>query len=122
MKQHTSWIIIVALVAVIIGSMIWYSSTPGQYDALAKCAAEKGVKFFGAFWCPHCQEQKTAFGNSARYLPYEECSTPDGSGQLQACTDEKIESYPTWQFPDGSRKSQVLTPEELSGLTGCPLS
>src|ERR1700685_2890359 len=29
------------------------------YDALAKCIAETSTTFYGAFWCPHCAEQKT---------------------------------------------------------------
>lgn len=102
--------------------MIWYSSTPGQYDSLAECLKDKGVTFYGAFWCPHCQEQKSIFGRSARLLPYFECSTPDGSGQVTECKEKGIESYPTWMFADGSKKSEVLTPSELAEMTSCSLN
>jgi len=71
-----------------------------QYDGLAQCLTQKGLKFFGAFWCPHCQAEKRDFGGSVKYLPYIECSTPDAKGQTQVCIDNKIESYPTWVYPD----------------------
>ena len=98
------------------------SSGPGQYDALATCLKDKGAKFYGAFWCPHCAEQKKIFGNSVKLLPYVECSTPDAVGQTQACIDAKIESYPTWVFPDGSRLSGAIYPDELAKKAGCSTS
>jgi thiol-disulfide isomerase/thioredoxin len=95
---------------------------PGQYDTLATCMQEKGIKFYGAFWCPHCREQKKLFGNSAKLLPYVECSTPDASGQTQICIDKKIESYPTWEFADGTRQSGAILPADLATKTQCPLT
>lgn len=121
MKQYTPILTIALVVIAIVIGMVWYSSQPGQYDGLALCLKEKGTMFYGAFWCPHCQEQKASFGRSARLLPYIECSTPDGSGQLSVCKDKNIEGYPTWVFSDGSRRAQTLTPTELSQITNCPL-
>jgi thiol-disulfide isomerase/thioredoxin len=95
---------------------------PGKYDTLATCLKEKGATFYGAFWCPHCRDQKKVFGNSAKLLPYVECSTPDAAGQTQICIDKKIESYPTWEFADGSRVGGGLTPEQLAEKTQCPLT
>ena len=78
-------------------------SGPGKYDQFAQCLADKGAKFYGAFWCPHCQNQKRMFGSkSAKLLPYTECSTPDGKGTTQACIDAGVKSYPTWKFADGT--------------------
>jgi hypothetical protein len=122
MKQYTPIIAITLVVIVIVCGITWYSSTPGQYDTFAQCIKDKGVTFYGAFWCPHCQEQKASFGKSARLLPYVECSTPDGRGQLSVCGDNKIEGYPTWVFADSSRRSEVLTPEELAQITSCSLN
>lgn len=121
MKQYTSVILVGLVTIAIIGGIIWYASTPGQFDTLAQCLTDKGVTFYGAFWCPHCQEQKASFGKSAKLLPYFECSTPDGSGQLPACREKGIEGYPTWVFADGSKKSEVLTPAALAEITHCPL-
>src|SRR5450830_1421299 len=81
---------------VFLGSSNSVPSGPGKLDSFAQCLKDKGAVFFGAFWCPHCQAQKKLFGSSVKLLPYVECSTADASGQLQICTDKKIQSYPTW--------------------------
>ncbi|MEK7607947.1 MAG: hypothetical protein AAB484_03475 [Patescibacteria group bacterium] len=121
MKQYSSWVILVFLVIFIIGGIVWYSSRPGHYDTFASCIENSGTTFFGAFWCPHCQEQKAIFGKSAAKLPYTECSTIDGKDQLPVCVDKKIETYPTWELRNGMRKTGVLSLSELSTFTGCPL-
>lgn len=71
--------------------------------ALAQCLTEKGTTFYGAFWCPHCANQKAAFGKDAfEHVEYVECSNPDRS-MTAACQNAGIESYPTWEFADGTR-------------------
>ncbi|MCX6751609.1 MAG: thioredoxin domain-containing protein [Candidatus Nomurabacteria bacterium] len=98
---------------------------PGKYDTFAQCLKDKGAIFYGAFWCPHCQAQKELFGSSAKYLPYVECSTPDGQNQTKECIDKKIEGYPTWELADGTRipdeNGAGVTLETLSLKTSCPL-
>lgn len=112
-------------VAVIIGLIILQSASnkaanrPGQYDSLASCIAESGAIFYGAFWCPHCNNQKKAFGKSEALLPYVECSTPDGNGQTQACIDAGIQSYPTWILADGTKLAGTQSVEGLAAATGC---
>lgn len=118
-------IFLAIVLVVILGVSYWMyadSKKPGQYDNLAQCLQNKGVKFYGAFWCPHCQNQKAMFGKSAKKLPYIECSTPDGKGQTQVCKDAKIEGYPTWEFTDGTRMSTEIKPEVLAEKTSCPLN
>lgn len=97
------------------------SSAPSELDAFASCLGEKGAVFYGAFWCPHCQNQKKLFGKSEKKLPYVECSTPNGNAQLQICIDKKIEGYPTWEFADGSRVNGEVALDELAKKTGCTL-
>ena len=102
--------------------MIMSPGKPGKYDQFATCLKDKGVTFYGAFWCPHCQAQKARFGKSQKYLPYIECSTPDGRGQLQVCIDAGIKTYPTWQF--GTTSDRVMGEVELVDLaskTQCQL-
>ena len=94
---------------------------PGKYDEFASCLGEKGAVFYGAFWCPHCQATKKLFGSSAKLLPYVECSTADGAGQLQICKDKNVTGYPTWEFADGSRLNGELTLEQLAEKTSCAL-
>jgi thiol-disulfide isomerase/thioredoxin len=120
--KYISWIIITVLCAAIIGTMVWYSSRPGQYETFATCIAESGAKFYGAFWCPHCQAQKALFGRSAKKLPYVECSTTDGQGQLPICKEKAVESYPTWIFKDGTKQTGEVSLVDLSKFTGCPLA
>jgi hypothetical protein len=123
MKKYTSWIVIVVAVALVVWGIAWYAGKPGQYDTFASCIRESGAKFYGAFWCPHCQDQKKLFGKSAKELPYIECSTPNGQGQTAECAAAGIEGYPTWDFASNgttTRKSGLLGFAELSELTSCP--
>ena len=113
------WIIIALLIVVIGGGLYYGTTMPSKYDDLAKCIAAKQAKFYGAFWCPHCKEQKDAFGASSKYLPYIECSTPDGQNQLQECITADITSYPTWVFADGSRLKGPQTLATLATKTSC---
>ena len=121
-KQFIVWSIIGIIVIAGVWWFISYQTTPGKLDTFAQCLKDKGVVFYGAFWCPHCQNQKVMFGKSAKLLPYVECSTPDGKGQLAICQEKKIEGYPTWEFADGSRESGEVSLDRLSGKTGCPLT
>ena len=93
----------------------------GPYDSFAQCIKDSGAIFYGAYWCPHCQDQKKEFGDSAHLLPYVECSTPDGTGQTQICKDKGIEGYPTWIFKDGSQQSGKVEMNVLAQKTGCTL-
>ncbi len=116
-------IIVVALVAV--GGVFYFLSMqetgPSKYDDFAKCLKDKGVLFYGAFWCQHCQVQKSMFGSAKQYLPYVECSTPDGNGRLQACIDQAITTYPTWVYPDQSRTVGEVNLDQLAEKSGCEL-
>jgi hypothetical protein len=109
---------------VVLGGIVWLILTPGKpgkLDAFATCLGDKGAQFYGAFWCPHCQNQKSLFGRSASKLPYIECSAPDGKSQLQVCNDAGITGYPTWKFADGTVKTGEVSLEDLSTQTGCML-
>ena len=121
MRKYLSWIIAVLALVVLVGGFIWYQNTPGRLDDFAKCLGEKKAVFYGAYWCKYCQRQKAMFGKSAKKLPYTECSTPDGRGQLKVCKDKKIESYPIWEFKDKSRLGGVVELEDLAEKTGCEL-
>ncbi len=94
---------------------------PGKYDAFAQCLKDKGAVFYGTFWCKYCQAQKKMFGSSQKLLPYVECSTTDGQGQLQVCQDKNIKGYPTWEFADGSRLTGAIPLAQLAEKTACVL-
>jgi hypothetical protein len=97
--------------------------TQHKHDAFAKCLTQRGLKMYGAYWCPHCEEEKEKFGASFEYAPYIECGVQgDLHGVAQVCKDAGISHYPTWQFPPlGERVERVFTLQELSNRTGCPL-
>jgi thiol-disulfide isomerase/thioredoxin len=115
------WIVLAVLIVGGFGWTMYAKTLPGQYDSLAQCLKDKGAVFYGAFWCPHCQEQKKMFGNSAKLLPYVECSQPDGKSQTQICIDKGVISYPTWEFADGSKLTGEQAPAILAEKAGCSL-
>jgi hypothetical protein len=94
-----------------------------KYDGFARCLGDRGVKMYGAWWCPHCTEQKEKFGASFEYAPYVECGVKgDAKGQNPVCQDAGIKHFPTWQFPPtGERVERVFSLQELSDRTGCSL-
>jgi hypothetical protein len=119
-KKAASVLILLAFAAFV----VWLVRTPGKpgrLDSFATCIKDSGALFYGAFWCPHCQNQKALFGSSAKLLPYVECSTPDGKGQLPACADAGVQGYPTWKFADGTVKNGEVSLSELSTATNCPI-
>lgn len=114
-----------AIMLVLIVGLMAFSqfsdNSPGKYDGFAQCLKDKGATFYGAFWCPHCQNQKALFGKSAKLLPYVECSTPDGRSQLDVCKEKGVSTYPTWLFADQSTTTGETSLETLSEKTGCGL-
>lgn len=124
MSTQTKFIFFIVLIVIIVGGLgVYFGLKPekqGVLDEFTQCLASSGAEFYGAFWCPHCQEQKAEFGSSKQYLPYIECSNPDNS-QKQICIDKKIESYPTWIFSDGTSLLGKLSLETLRDKTQCIL-
>lgn len=94
------------------------TTTAGESEiALAKHLSQIGAKFYGAFWCPHCQDQKQLFGKEAvQYIPYVECSTSDRRDQTPVCKEQKIESYPTWII-NGQTLRGTQTLEQLAQVS-----
>ncbi len=89
-----------------------------QLQALAVHLTETGAKFYGAYWCPRCQEQKAVFKASAKRLPYVECSSGGrGSPLTPPCVANDIRSYPTWIIDD-KRFTGLQTPRTLAGAAG----
>jgi uncharacterized membrane protein/glutaredoxin len=98
------------------------TTTSGAAEiALAEHLAASGAKEYGAYWCPHCFQQKELFGKEAfAKVPYVECA-PDGvNAQTQACQAAGVKAFPTWvingEIHSGVRSLEKLA--ELSGYTG----
>ena len=88
------------------------------YANFAQCINDSGAVFWGAFWCPHCAQQKAIFGDSANLLPYKECSERDRSLK-QICRDEYITGFPTWRFENGLQCGGEIKGLVLAHLTNC---
>jgi len=89
--------------------------------ALAEHLNEIGAKMYGAFWCPHCYEQKQLFGKQAfAKNNYIECDPQGVDPQPKTCQESDIQSYPTWeingQFYRGTQPLDRLA--ELSNYQG----
>lgn len=122
--KKSDGILLTSVIVLILGFVIFIFSKvtqPGVYNSFAQCLTEKGATFYGAFWCPHCQEQKQLFGKSISEVNYVECSTPDGSNQTQECKDKDIKGYPTWIFADNTVINKVMPLQDLADKTGCEL-
>jgi hypothetical protein len=123
----TNWarIALYAVVILVAFGLSYYLGYRSQhkYDAFARCLSDRGVKMYGAWWCPHCVEQKEKFRASFEYAPYVECGVKgDLKGRNPVCLDAGIKGFPTWQFPPtGERVERVLSLEQLSDRTGCSL-
>ncbi len=97
-------------------------SAQSKMDAFAKCLTSKNVTMYGAYWCPHCKDQKDEFKDSLKYIKYVECAIPGKpmNVQSEACKAADIRLYPTWIFADGERVEAVLPLDKLAAKAGCP--
>jgi|GEM_PF-1293710 len=113
----------VVMLALLMTSVLMLSACgevkDGKYAELAKCLTKEGVKFYGAFWCPHCQEQKAMFGDDLRYVTFVECDPRDPKADPADCAERKIDRYPTWFFPGQGNETGYHTAEELAKKSGC---
>jgi hypothetical protein len=115
-------IMVVAIVAVCAGLYFFLRRKHDtRMDAFAQCLGTKGAKMYGAYWCPHCADQKELFGSSFQYAPYIECGIKGSRNEAQSCTDAGVKRFPTWTFADGARVEGEHSLEFLGQETGCPL-
>ena len=106
-------------------------TTPGDYNittssgeseiALTQHLKQVGAKMYGAFWCPHCQEQKQLFGQEAvAQLNYIECDPEGQNAQPEVCKAKGIQGLPTWEikgkFYEGTKSLEELA--NLSSYSG----
>ena len=63
-KQMVIWLVVIVVSIALVLFLVGRAQKPGKYDAFAQCLKTQGVLFYGAFWCPHCQNQKALFGFS----------------------------------------------------------
>jgi uncharacterized membrane protein len=67
--------------------------------ALAEDLETLDARFFGAFWCGHCFDQKQTMGKQAmKKIPYIECSRDGLDSQSDLCKSRNVPGYPTWEI------------------------
>ena len=106
----------------IVAPAVTTTSGPAQL-ALVRHLREIGAKEYGAYWCPHCHDQKMLFGKEAAALiDYVECDPRGQNSRAQICqaAGANIKGFPTWeikgQFYSGTQSLEKLA--DLSGYTG----
>jgi len=93
------------------------ASTKGDYAittssgaseiALAQHLNKVGAKMYGAFTCPHCQNQKHLFGQEAAgQFNYIECHPRRKNARPDLCQAANIQGFPTWEINRQSIKAR----------------
>ena len=59
-KQAKFILVIVVVIILVIGIGVFANKSQGvgKFDNFARALTASGTKFYGAFWCSHCQAQK----------------------------------------------------------------
>lgn len=100
------------------------SNAEGEQSAnlveFARELANSGTIFYGAGWCPACTLQKELFEDGGSLLPFIEVTNPDRSLNSIG-TQAGLDTFPTWEFPNGSQLKGVQTIETLSQMSGVPI-
>ena len=106
----------------IVAPAVTTTSGPAEL-ALVRHLREIGAKEYGAYWCPHCHDQKMLFGKEAAALiDYIECDPRGQNSRAEICqaAGANIKGFPTWeikgQFYSGTQSLEKLA--DLSGYTG----
>ena len=106
----------------IVAPAVTTTSGPAQL-ALVRHLREIGAKEYGAYWCPHCHDQKMLFGKEAAALiDYVECDPRGQNSRAEICqaAGANIKGFPTWeikgQFYSGTQSLEKLA--DLSGYAG----
>lgn len=103
------------------GPPVTTTSGPAEVQ-LAEHLAASGAAMYGAWWCPHCHDQKQLFGQAAaKVIPYVECAADGQNPQTEVCQAKpEVTGFPTWevngQFYGGTQALGTLA--EASGYAG----
>jgi uncharacterized membrane protein/glutaredoxin len=76
---------------------------------LAKHLKKIGAKMYGAYWCPHCHDEKELFGKeAAQIINYIECDPGGVNPQTELCqqilekakkeSGQDVVGFPTWEI------------------------
>lgn len=114
---QTGVLILSASMLVACGVVPHQSNADTYERQLANYLTSSGAIMYGAYWCPHCADQKAMFHAAVKVLPYVECDPKGENAQPQRCQDRGIEGYPTWEI-HGQLYPGVRSLDELADLSG----
>ena len=112
---------VVIVAAVVTAYFIGRHRRVSHLNAFAQCLSAKQAKMYGAYWCPHCTDQKELFGASFQYVNYVECGIKGSRAEAPECLQAGVKRFPTWQFSDGQSREGMMQLTALSEKTGCSL-
>jgi glutaredoxin len=102
-----------------VGEPVTATSNPVAVS-LAQHLQKMGAKMYGAYWCPHCHDQKQLFGKEAiQYIQYIECDPSGKAPQPALCKAKQVEGFPTWEI-NGKLYPGQMSLQELAKLSGYP--
>jgi uncharacterized membrane protein/glutaredoxin len=84
---------------------------------LAQHLTVNNAKMYGAYWCPHCIDQKNKFGEAKKLIPYVECDAKGENPQTALCQEKGIKGFPTWEI-NGKMLSGERSLDELADASG----
>lgn len=101
-----------------VGPPITTTSGPAEL-ALAEHLASINATMYGAWWCPHCHDQKQLFGEAAaQQIPYVECAEDGQNSQTALCrSKEGITGFPTWEI-NGQFYAGTMSLNDLADASG----
>lgn len=113
--------IIISGIILVSGLLIFFFISKDKNEdeklvSFAKCLSQKGAVMYGAYWCPHCQNEKKNFGDAFKYINYVECTK-----NLNECLSLGIKGYPTWIL-NGKRLEGEQGLDKLAKESGCLLT
>lgn len=86
-------------------------------EKLAKALNQMGAVMYGAYWCPHCKDQKALFGDALKYVNYVECDPAGENANPDECKAKGIDGYPTWIY-QGQKYSGTQSLSKLAEIIG----
>ncbi|HIK45061.1 MAG TPA: hypothetical protein IGR64_09255 [Leptolyngbyaceae cyanobacterium M65_K2018_010] len=94
------------------------SVATASYEAqLAQHLTQSGSVMYGAYWCPHCADQKAMFGEAVNQITYVECAADGPQAQPELCKAKGVQGYPSWEI-NGQLLPGVKSLEDLATLSG----
>jgi len=100
-----------------VSPIITTSSSP-QKVKFAKFLRENNIVMYGAYWCPHCHDQKQLFGKEAvKEFKVVECAQDGKDNNYKLCQTKGVEFFPSWEI-NGEIYSGTRDLNDLAIMTG----